>query len=245
MARLRDPLRGCPWDRQQTFHSIAPYTLEEAYEVADAIQRNALDELRDELGDLLFQVVYHARLAEEAGAFDFADVVAAICAKMLRRHPHVFGTEKIGSATAQSEAWERFKSEERGQRGVLDDIPLALPALVRAAKLGRRAARVGFDWPDASGVQAKVAEEQAELDEALSAHDDQAAAVEMGDLLFSLVNLCRHLGLDAETCLRRANERFEARFRHVEQRVDAAGGRWADFDLEALEQFWREAKGLE
>ena len=183
MARLRDPHRGCVWDLEQTFASIAPYTLEEAYEVADAIARGDLGDLCDELGDLLLQVVYHARMAEEAGAFDFGDVVAAICTKMVRRHPHVFGDDHVGTAEAQTEAWEALKAKERGGEGtsVVDGVPIALPALTRGAKLAGRAARVGFDWPDAAAVRRKLDEELVELDEARAAGNPESIAAEVGD----------------------------------------------------------------
>src|SRR5688572_23079791 len=216
MAALRTPKTGCPWDLEQTFATIAPYTIEEAYEVADAIERNDLVDLKDELGDLLFQVVFHARIAEEAGAFAFADVARAICDKMLRRHPHVFGSQQVASSAEQTERWEEIKREERAAAaspvgddeaapgGQLDDVPVALPALTRAMKLGKRAASVGFDWPDTAGVRAKVDEELAELDAAAAAGDDAAVAAEMGDLLLTIANWCRHLKLDAETCLRAA-----------------------------------------
>ncbi len=241
MATLRDPESGCPWDREQTFATIAPYTIEEAYEVADAIARDDKEDLEDELGDLLFQVVYHARMAEEAGAFAFDGVVAAICAKMIRRHPHVFGGKSVESAEAQTRAWEDLKAAEN-DAGILDGVPAALPALSRGAKLGRRAARVGFDWPDASGARAKIDEELAELDVAVIEKDDAAIVAEMGDVFFSLVNLCRHLQLDPEGCLRAANGRFEKRFRSVEQAVNADGGDWESFDSDALEALWRAAK---
>jgi ATP diphosphatase len=260
MARLRGEQGGCPWDREQTFATIAPYTIEEAYEVADAIERGALHDLEGELGDLLFQVVFHARMAEEAGAFDFGDVVAGICAKLVRRHPHVFGEARDLDVAAQTRLWEHIKREERGAagaRGVLDGVAAGLPALSRAAKLGKRAASVGFDWPDVAGVRAKVDEELAELDAALAAAGDGAAAggeaktaspagaavaAEMGDLLFTLANLCRHLGLDPEACVRGANARFEKRFRHVEARVRAEGGDWQAHDAGALDRLWHEAK---
>jgi nucleoside triphosphate diphosphatase len=246
MARLRDRERGCPWDLEQTFATIAPYTIEEAYEVADAIERNDLDDLRDELGDLLFQVVFHARMAEEAGAFAFADVARAICDKMLRRHPHVFGDRQIGSAAEQTKLWDEIKREEReaaaATAGLLDDVPVGLPALTRAAKLGKRAASVGFDWPDVDGVRAKVAEELAELDAAIVARDEGAVAAEMGDLLFSVVNWCRHLELDPETCLRAANDKFATRFRAVEGEVQRAGRAWQNYDAGELDALWRQAK---
>ena len=247
MAALRDPNGGCPWDLEQDFASIAPYTIEEAYEVADAIERQDYEGLQDELGDLLLQVVYHARMAEEAGRFAFPDVVAAICAKMIRRHPHVFGSAQVADARAQTAAWEAMKANERqddhGSAGLLDHIPKALPALTRAHKLGRRASRVGFDWADAAGPRAKVEEELAELDEAIGQGDRAAVAAEMGDTLFALVNLCRHLELDPEDCLRSANARFAHRFGRVEAAVAArAGGDWAAFDLAGLEALWQQAK---
>jgi ATP diphosphatase len=246
MAALRDPATGCPWDREQSFATIAPYTLEEAYEVADAIDRGDLEGLRDELGDLLFQVVYHARMAEEAGAFAFADVVAGICAKMVRRHPHVFGEAEVASADAQSEAWEAHKEAERRARAagapgasLLDDVGRALPALMRAQKLQRRAARVGFDWPDAGGVRAKLAEELAELEGAVAQSDGERVAAEVGDVLFTAVNLARHLGVDAEEALRGASGRFERRFREMERMADAD---LAALSPEAREALWARAK---
>jgi tetrapyrrole methylase family protein/MazG family protein/ATP diphosphatase len=249
MARLRDRERGCPWDVEQTFATIAPYTIEEAYEVADAIERNDLDDLKDELGDLLFQVVFHARMAEEAGAFAFGDVARAICDKMLRRHPHVFGASQVADSAEQTKRWEELKREERDaaspDAGVLDDVPVGLPGLTRAVKLGKRAATVGFDWPDVAGVRAKVDEELAELDSAVaSGHRDEAAA-EMGDVLFSIANWCRHLHLDPETCLRAANARFVRRFRAVESDVAASGRPWSSHDAVALDALWRRAKEAE
>ncbi len=246
MARLRDPDEGCVWDLEQTFESIAPYTLEEAYEVVDAITREDLDDLRDELGDLLLQVVYHARMAEEGGAFRFGDVVAGICDKMVRRHPNVFGTARIDTAEGQIGAWEAIKAKERGEAGsgagVLDGVPVALPALQRGTKLSNRAARVGFDWPDTASVREKVDEELAELDEACGAGNEADMAAEMGDTLFSLVNLCRHLKLDPERCLREANARFESRFRRLEVLVQAQEGDWGNYDIQALEQLWQKVK---
>lgn len=246
MARLRDPEGGCPWDLAQSFRTIAPYTLEEAYEVADAIERGDLEGLRDELGDLLFQVVFHARLAEEQGAFDFAAVARGLAEKMRRRHPHVFGNAEVGDAAAQTLAWERHKADERAQReqGLLDDVPLGLPALARAQKLGRRAARVGFDWPDAAAVMAKLAEETTELHLALAGPETAPEAVEeeFGDLLFTLANLARHLELDAEGALRRASLKFEQRFRALEARLAAMGRRPEEMDAAALERLWAEVK---
>lgn len=246
MAALRDPDGGCPWDREQTFATIAPYTLEEAYEVVDAIAREDLDDLKDELGDLLLQVVYHARMAEEAGAFEFGDVVAAICDKMIRRHPHVFGDARVDDAKAQTKAWEALKASEKEERepptSALDGIPVALPALARGMKLGQRAAGVGFDWSDRHGARAKVDEELEELEEAVDGGDPDRIAAEMGDAFFALVHLCRHLDLEPETCLRGANDRFEKRFRILERNVEASGGAWERYDIEALEALWRKAK---
>jgi ATP diphosphatase len=248
MERLRDRERGCPWDLEQTFATIAPYTIEEAYEVADAIERNDLRDLKDELGDLLFQVVFHARMAEEAGAFGFADVARAICDKMLRRHPHVFGDQKVAGSAEQTKRWEEIKREERAAAaaaagaGVLDDVPVGLPALTRAAKLGKRAGTVGFDWPDVSGVRAKVDEELAELDAAAARNDRDEMAAEMGDVLFSIANLCRHLELDPETCLRGANAKFATRFRAVERAVASEGRAWQSYDAAELDRLWAQAK---
>jgi MazG family protein len=249
MATLRDPDGGCPWDLEQDFRSIAPYTLEEAYEVADAIERGDLAELREELGDLLLQVVFHAQMAREQGAFDFDDVVQGICEKMVRRHPHVFGNETVESAAAQTLAWERLKADEKaakGAGGLLDDVPLALPALTRAAKLGRKASRVGFDWPDARGPRRKIDEELVELDDALSgAADQDAVEAEFGDLLFAMVNYARHLGIDPEAALRRSNDKFVRRFRHVEGRLRASGLSGPRAGLEQLDAWWEEAKKQE
>ncbi|MFL6857817.1 MAG: nucleoside triphosphate pyrophosphohydrolase [Allosphingosinicella sp.] len=233
MARLRDPVGGCEWDREQSFETIAPYTIEEAYEVADAIRRGDLADLKDELGDLQLQVVYHARIAEELGAFDIDDVMASIAAKMIRRHPHIFGN------AAASPDWEALKAAERGERedkSALAHVALALPALKRAEKLQSRAARVGFDWPDPSGPRAKIDEELAELAEA---KDEAERVHELGDLLFSVVNYARHLGIDPEAALRDASERFERRFRKVEEMADKS---LKDMDIEALEALWQRAK---
>lgn len=249
MAALRDPVTGCPWDLEQDFGSIAPYTLEEAYEVADAIERGDLGDLRDELGDLLLQVVFHAQMARERQAFDFDDVVNGICEKLVRRHPHVFADESVGSATEQTELWERLKAEEkagRGPAGLLDDVPVALPALTRAAKLGRRAARAGFDWPDPDGPRRKVAEELGEIDTAIDAGRPRAEVEgEFGDLLFAMVNWARHLGIDPEAALRRSNGKFVRRFRHVEQRLAESGLSGAEAGLERLDAWWDEAKARE
>ena len=245
MARLRNPDGGCPWDLQQTFRTIAPYTIEEAYEVVDAIEREDLGALRGELGDLLLQVVFHAQMAKEAGAFDFDDVVAALCDKLVRRHPHVFGDTASGSIEATAQIWEAEKHKERAARGahsVLDDIPVALPALARADKIGKRAARVGFDWKDPSGARAKVEEELAEIDEALARGDVEDTASEIGDLLFACASYARHLGVDPEAALRGSTQRFERRFRFVESRQQAAHG---TVDLETLESWWQQAKRAE
>ncbi len=232
MRRLRDPVNGCGWDKEQTFDTIAPYTIEEAYEVADAIQRRDLQDLKDELGDLQLQVVYHARIAEEIGAFSIGDVLTAICAKMIRRHPHIFGD------ALESPGWEALKAAERGGRSdpsALAGVAVALPALKRAEKLQKRAARVGFDWPDASGPRAKIDEELAEVDAA--APDERAA--ELGDVLFSVVNYARHMDIDPEAALREASARFEARFRKLEELADRP---LKDFDIDALEALWQQAK---
>lgn len=250
MAALRDPVTGCPWDLEQDFRSVAPYTLEEAYEVADAIERGDLADLQDELGDLLLQVVFHARMASEQESFDFDDVANGICDKLVRRHPHVFGDERVATSEAQTVAWEDHKARERADRpgaaGLLDDVPLALPALTRAAKLGKRAARVGFDWPDAAGARRKLDEELAELDQALQGAPRQAAVeAELGDLLLAAVNYARHLGVDAETALRRSNDRFVRRFRHVERRLAETGLSGQAAGPDRLDGWWEEAKRLE
>lgn len=232
MARLRDPDHGCEWDREQTFATIAPYTIEEAHEVADAIARDDMADLKDELGDLLLQVVFHSRMAEEAGHFAIADVVTAISDKMERRHPHIFGD------ALSSPGWEQIKAAERGTKaksGALDGVALGLPALMRAEKLQKRAARTGFDWPDPSGPRAKIDEELAEI-EAASPVD---RAEEIGDLLFAVVNWARHLGVDAEDALRAANGKFERRFRAMEA---MAGDQFASLDLDAQEALWQAVK---
>jgi ATP diphosphatase len=252
MARLRHPETGCPWDRLQDFATIAPYTIEEAYEVEDAIARGSPATLMDELGDLLFQVVYHARMAEERGWFAFGDVAAAIADKMVRRHPHVFAAEETRTAAQQSAAWEAQKAAERAARaetGTLSGIPAGLPALTRAVKLTRRAARVGFDWPDPGAVLDKLEEEVQELRSELrngSQHLDLAALKdEVGDLLFVLANLARKLDLDPEDCLRSANRKFERRFQYIEQALARKGLSPADADLACMEALWQEAKRLE
>jgi MazG family protein len=245
MDRLRDPARGCPWDLEQDFRSIAPHTIEEAYEVADAIERRDLAALRDELGDLLFQVAFHARLARERGAFGFDDVVEAICDKLTRRHPHVFGDAVIADADSQTRAWEAMKRAERqarGEAGALVDVPIGLPALTRARKLGSRAADAGFDWPDAAGPRRKVSEELAELDRAMASGDAARQEAELGDLLFSVVNLARHLAVDPELALRRANDRFARRFRHVEVELARLGQPLDGAPAELLDRLWEAAK---
>jgi len=251
MAQLRDPQHGCPWDQQQTFASIAPYTIEEAYEVADAIARNDPDELRHELGDLLFQVVFHARMAEETGDFDFSGVVEVICEKMLRRHPHVFGSESERRQGAEAGSWERIKAAERAQhrpRGAvsaLDGIALNLPALKRAEKLGKRASRVGFDWPDTCGVRDKIEEEFTELDEACKGEQAEAIMEEFGDVLFAVVNLARHLKVDPEQALSSANRKFEARFRGIERAAVQQRTPLESLNLGALEALWQAQKETE
>ncbi|HEX8640512.1 MAG TPA: nucleoside triphosphate pyrophosphohydrolase [Allosphingosinicella sp.] len=233
MARLRDPDRGCDWDKVQTFATIAPYTIEEAYEVADAIRRGDMAALKDELGDLQLQVVYHARIAEELGAFDLGDVIAGIAAKMVRRHPHIFGD------AGASPGWEALKAAERSTEddpSALAGVALALPALKRAEKIQRRAARVGFDWPDAEGPRLKIDEELGEIERAES---DEERAAEIGDLLFAVVNYARHLDVNPETALREANARFEARFRKVEALADKP---LSDMNIDDLEALWQRAK---
>lgn len=244
MARLRDPDAGCPWDIKQSFATIAPYTIEEAYEVADAIARNDMAELRDELGDLLLQVVYHARMAEESGHFALADVIAAICDKMVRRHPHVFGPDG-----ATSPGWEEIKAAERAEKPLKSDgksalsgVATALPALGRAEKLQKRAARTGFDWPDTDGVYAKIDEELAEV-RAAQTPDEQAE--EIGDLLFVVVNLARHMKVDAESALRAANAKFERRFRSMEMKSVEQGVDFVSLSLDDKELLWKAAKAGE
>lgn len=248
MARLRSPEGGCPWDIEQTFRTIAPYTIEEAYEVADAIERDDMAGLREELGDLLFQVVFHSRMAEEAGAFSFADVAAAISDKMERRHPHVFGEESYRTAEEQTRAWEVQKAEERAAKGassLLDDVPHGFPGLTRAVKLQKRAARVGFDWTEAESVLDKFREEVDELVAASKSKDKDAVEDEFGDLLFVLANLSRHLDVDPEAALRRTNEKFMRRFRHIERRLADEGVDPKDASLEEMEDLWTEAKRIE
>jgi ATP diphosphatase len=246
MERLRDREHGCPWDREQDWSSIAPHTIEEAYELADAIARADVDAVRDELGDVLFQVVFQARIAQERGLFDFEAVAATIADKLERRHPHVFGDARIESAEAQTHAWEEHKRAEREARGqgtgALDGVTLGLPALTRAAKLGSRAAKVGFDWPDAGGVLEKVQEEVSELQHELAGSRADRVRDELGDLLFALVQASRHLGVDPEAALREANSKFERRFRHVEALLARENLTPGDVDMERLEALWGVAK---
>jgi len=250
MAALRDPDGGCPWDLKQTFATIAPYTIEEAYEVADAIARGDLEDLKDELGDLLLQVVYHARVAEERGAFAFADVVEAITTKMIRRHPHVFGTAEERAAGAASGFWERAKAAEKAANtdaGQLDDVTVALPALTRAIKLQNKAAKVGFDWPSLTPVLAKLKEELAELEHEIASAPkgdatSRAIEEEFGDVLFVVANVARHLKIDPESALRAANEKFTRRFRHIEARLVERGRSPAQSNLAEMDALWDEAK---
>jgi len=259
MAALRTPGTGCPWDLQQDFASIAPYTIEEAYEVADAISRNDLLDLKDELGDLLLQVVYHARLAEEKQAFDFGAVVEAINAKMIRRHPHVFGSSEDRSSTAIKARWSEIKAQEKAARraargesadqpeaaGLLSDVPLALPGLTRAVKLQNKASTVGFDWNDPRAVLAKIREETDEIEAALTTNDAEGAREEIGDLLFAVANLARHLDGDPETAIRQTNAKFERRFGFIEAELARRGIALGDADLAAMDALWNAAKLLE
>jgi tetrapyrrole methylase family protein/MazG family protein/ATP diphosphatase len=245
MARLRDPERGCPWDVEQTFATIAPYTVEEAYEVADAIERNDLKHLKEELGDLMFQVVFHSRMAEEQGAFDFHEVVDAVADKLIRRHPHVFADAGFRTAEEQTVAWEQIKAEERAanaRHGVLDDVPTGLPALTRAVKLTKRAGRVGFDWPSTREVIAKLHEELDELQAEIQAGDAAKMREEMGDLLFVVANLARKLDVEPEDALRAANAKFVRRFHHIEARLAENGRTPEQSTLEEMDRFWDEAR---
>jgi len=260
MEALRTPGTGCPWDVEQNFQTIAPYTIEEAYEVSDAIARGDLDDLRDELGDLLLQVVYHARMAEEAGEFAFPEVVEAITTKMIRRHPHVFGDEKARSAGMAKDMWERIKAEEKAEKrrtriargldpedngnGFLDSVPVALPALTRALKLQERAARVGFDWSEAEPILDKIEEEIGELREALAKGDTASIKDEFGDTLFALVNLGRHLKVDSEAALSGTNEKFRSRFHHVERALEGSGSTLEKATLDEMEVLWQQAKSV-
>jgi ATP diphosphatase len=246
MARLRDPATGCPWDVEQTFTTIAPYTIEEAHEVADVIERQAWGELKGELGDLLFQTVFHARMAEEAGMFAFADVARAVSDKMIARHPHVFGDDsRDKTPEQQTRDWEALKARERGTAGVLDGVAMGLPALTRAVKLQNRAARVGFDWPSTDEVVAKLVEEAGELAEAREKLTADEVTEEFGDLLFVMANLARHLKVDPEAALRAANAKFSRRFGRIEAWLAEAGKRPADSDLTEMDALWNRAKAEE
>jgi nucleoside triphosphate diphosphatase len=249
MVALRTPKTGCPWDLEQTFDSIAPYTIEEAYEVADAIARHDMPDLREELGDLLLQIIYHSRIAEEAGHFTAQDVAAAVTAKMIRRHPHVFGTANLDTATAVRGGWEAMKAQERAAKGdgdkpkgALDGVALALPALQRAEKLQSRAARVGFDWPDVQGALAKVQEELAEVSEQIGLSDQKALTEEIGDLLFAVVNVARKCGIDSEAALRAGNAKFIRRFAAMDALAVSRGQVFSELDLVAQDALWSEIK---
>lgn len=250
MARLRDPEGGCPWDLAQSHASIVPYTIEEAYEVAEAVESGDPEELRDELGDLLFQVVFQARIAEEAGTFAFDDVATAIADKMVRRHPHIFGEVRGLDQAAVNAQWAAIKAQERAEKqrapqGTLSGVPLALPALTRAEKISRKAAAIGFDWPDATEVIAKVREETDEVAQALAEEGPEAVAEEIGDLLFSVANLARHAGVDPEEALRRANLKFQRRFAAMEAEVTKDGRPLKDAGLAAMEEAWVAVKRRE
>ena len=261
MAALRNPVTGCPWDVEQDFQTIAPYTIEEAYEVADAIERGDMDDLREELGDLLLQVVYHARMAQEQDAFAFGDVVEGITRKMIRRHPHVFGPEEARGAGMAKGMWERIKAEEKAEKrqtrvargldpedhgnGYLDGIPLAHPALTRALKLQEKAARVGFDWKEAEPILDKIAEEIGELREAMDRQSRDEIEGEFGDVLFALVNFGRHIGVDAENALRRTNDKFRRRFHQVESGLTEHGRKLGDATLDEMEALWQATKRSE
>jgi nucleoside triphosphate diphosphatase len=255
MAALRTPGTGCPWDLEQDFATIAPYTIEEAYEVADAIQRGDFDDLRDELGDLLLQVVFHARMAQEAGRFEFGDVVQAITEKLVRRHPHVFGDTRDLSPDAVNRLWDEIKSQEKAaqaaRRGIVADasalagVPATLPALTRALKLQQKAGKVGFDWNDPHAVLAKIREEADEIAAALASGDRAGAAAETGDLLFAVVNLARHLDADPETTLRATNQKFERRFAYIEDALGARGKTPEQSSLEEMDGLWNAAKAAE
>ena len=250
MRRLRDPQSGCPWDIEQNFHSIAPYTVEEAYEVADAIERNDMQDLAEELGDLLFQVVFHSQMAEEQGLFRFDDVVAAIGEKLIRRHPHVFADAAVASAQEQTLAWEEHKARERQKnqnyQSALDGVAKTLPGLTRADKLQKRASKQGFDWDTIAPIFDKLAEETDELKAELAANASwERVEDELGDLLFTVVNLSRHVHIDPELAIRRANAKFEARFKNMENAVETAGERFSELPMERLEAYWKQAKRSE
>jgi tetrapyrrole methylase family protein/MazG family protein/ATP diphosphatase len=246
MARLRDPEGGCPWDREQTFATVAPYTVEEAYEVADAIERGDLGDLKEELGDLLLQVVFHARMAEEQAAFDFDDVAQAIVDKMIRRHPHVFAAQTYKDLQEQTSAWEAIKAQERAGKNrassLLDDVPAGLPGMTRAVKLTKRAARVGFDWPSAAQVIDKLREELAELEVEIAANDLEKAREELGDLLFVCANLARKLDVDPEDAVRAANAKFARRFAYIERRLAERGSSPEQSDLAEMDTLWNEVR---
>lgn len=250
MKTLRDPQNGCPWDREQSFTTIAPYTIEEAYEVADAIERGHMDDLKEELGDLMFQVVFYAQMAEEDGSFNLDDICDGLTQKMVRRHPHIFKQTDNRSAANQTSAWEAIKAKERAEKlarnnrppSLLADVPLNLPALSRAEKLQKRAARVGFDWPNLDGVIDKIAEEAAELAYAHKQMDMDAIEDEMGDLLFAVTNLSRKLGINPETALRRTNKKFTNRFEYIERTADAQNKKLEDMSLDEMEALWQAAK---
>ena len=248
MAKLRDPSGGCEWDLQQTFATIAPYTIEEAYEVADAIERGDMTDLRDELGDLLLQVVFHSQMAQEAGLFDFAQVANGIGDKMVRRHPHVFGDHSYGSAEKQKEGWEALKAAERAAKargGVLDDVSAGLPALTRAMKLTKRAARVGFDWPSTAEVFEKLQEEIAELEAEVAAGDTAKARAELGDVLFVVANLARKLDVEPEDALRATNAKFSRRFAYVEAELAKIGKTPEQSDLAEMDALWNQARAAD
>ena len=248
MAKLRDPDGGCPWDKEQTFATIAPYTVEEAYEVADAIERGDLKDLKEELGDLLFQVVFHSRMAEEQGVFDFDAVADAMVDKMVRRHPHVFAGETYADLDEQVAAWDAIKAAERAgkaRHSILDDVPPGLPAMTRAVKLTKRAARVGFDWPSTDEVMAKLREEIEELQHEIDAGDLPKARAELGDLLFVVANLARKLDVDPEDALRACNAKFERRFHHIEKALAERGKTPDQSTLEEMDGLWNDAKALE
>lgn len=255
MARLRDPDTGCSWDLKQTYSSIAKSTIEEAYEVVDAIESGDAGHLKEELGDLLFQVIFYSRLGQEEAKFDFHSIVHSLTEKLIRRHPHVFPNGSLTDVVAQTAApeavkasWEAIKKQERnakGQADLLDDVPLGLPALTRAEKLQKRAASVGFDWQEPKQVLTKLQEEMTELQVALEAGDERGQKEELGDVLFTLVNLARHLDIDAETALRSANNKFSGRFRYIEQKVTADGGALKDTNVDLMERYWQEAKSRE
>ena len=249
MKTLRDPDKGCPWDREQSFSTIAPYTIEEAYEVADAIERGDMQELKEELGDLMFQVVFYAQMAEEDNIFNLEDVCDTLTQKMVRRHPHVFEQSDGRSAAQQTDSWETIKAKERAQKGIstdetsiLSNVPLGLPALTRAEKLQKRAARVGFDWPSLDGVVDKITEEASELAEAQAQMDIDAIEDEMGDLLFAVTNLSRKIGVDPETALRRTNKKFSRRFEYIETQARNQNQKLEDMSLDEMEALWQAAK---